>query len=66
MTQSIDDAIADHRKEVKNVALKMAQGEINKLRAELRDFYDNEIEPRDLEIERLKAEIETLIGQIRG
>ena len=66
MTHSIDAAIADHRKEVKNVALKMAQEEISKLRADLRDFYTNEIEPRDIEIERLKAEIETLIGQIRG
>ena len=66
MTHSIDAAIADHRKEVKNVALKMAQEEISKLRADMRDFYANEIEPRDIEIERLKAEIETLIGQIRG
>jgi len=66
MTQSIEEAIRDHRKEVKNVTLRMAQQEINYLKAQMRDFYTNEVEPRDLEIERLKQEVETLIGQIRG
>ena len=66
MIRYIDEAIADHRKEVKNVALKMALDRIHGLEADLRHYYHREIEPRDLEIERLKKEIETLIGQIRG
>ena len=66
MTHSIDrqlrDAIEDHRKHAKDVALQMARQQI----AELQEALALIKAPLEAKIIEQQKEIETLIGQIRG
>jgi hypothetical protein len=62
----MQQAIRDHRKHVKDVALTLAIGEINRLTAQLADMRSNEVEPLQRTIEGQRLQIEQLERHIRG